>query len=624
MVHRRNPTVEKRTVSALRPFAVLGLIFLGAAVCQAKDVLITSTPDDALVSITGIASKCVPLDPKGPKSRTPCKISLEDNYFNEDGGEKDFYKRLEKPVKVKLSLDGHKETWIDLTPNQPKTRQYQDGHFNIGPPKTYYFITADKFAATLPEIDYYQEAKQLLDDKQYQKANESFQIALSKDPGNADACFYSYQAYIGVGNKSKATEMLQKAVDIKPDLTRQLLLASVYSESGKPKDAAKLYDLILQNPDNPKPFDTALKLAMIDESLGDWQSARAAYEKALQIDNTSDDVRLILVHIDTEHGDEKAALSECEQVLARLRNAECINIVGAAYLKMAKEKLEAKRYQDALKDLDHAKIRSDLAAEATYLLVQAYQGLAQYNDVLRVARQLADLLQKPKTPDEHMWLGHSQALLGNYDTAIREFREAAKTNLQAERFLWLTTSLSMLSDRDEALQDEELKVADQFVHSQPTLAKAHLARCRAALDKRGSEAQNAWQECQKAVDLDTNDAEAQYYLSRALFYSEQKEDAAAAAKAAKLAIAKFEKYPYKDAVQYYVLARAHKDLKENDKAIAAYQQALRLQPDFVKAIYDLCNLYLDDNQKKNDAKMCINRLQPLSPKQAKDLLQDLQ
>ena len=212
--------------------ALVSILFVAQAL-SAKDLLITSEPSNALISVKETGQSC----------RTPCKLQFDDEYFDESGGNWLDSSRLPTGLTATISLDGYETKEFRLTGGPLEWVGRDLKTFRI----PYYYITSPTFNVLLSETNDLELGIQQLNHFDYGQALASFASAIRKNPRNADAYFNSYRTYLLLGRRADAAEMLRSATGIKPsEISWQLQLADLYNQMHRPGEAAEVLERLVK------------------------------------------------------------------------------------------------------------------------------------------------------------------------------------------------------------------------------------------------------------------------------------------------------------------------------------------------------------------------------------------
>ena len=134
--------------------------------------------------------------------------------------------------------------------------------------------------------DYLPAVEQLINldlaDKHYDKAMESVQREVAKNPSSPEPRLLEAMVYLARNNTNQAETALLKAIQARPDFQQPyILLAHLYVSSRQNEKA--LQDLQAALAKDPKDVGALMLIGQIHDEQKDYQAARDAYEKLLAI-----------------------------------------------------------------------------------------------------------------------------------------------------------------------------------------------------------------------------------------------------------------------------------------------------------------------------------------------------
>ncbi len=188
-------------------------------------------------------------------------------------------------------------------PDQPP-RVVENPHFmqeasGRGSPPDFYRalgIRKGSFAAAAPE-ESYRKARGFIEESKFTEAARALGDYLLARPGDALAHNDLGCLYYRLGERDKALEHYEKAVELEPgNATYMKNLADVYHvEQGRTDDALRLYHRILA--DDPGDVETLLALGHICIAVARLDDARTFFERALASDPHNETARTILARL---------------------------------------------------------------------------------------------------------------------------------------------------------------------------------------------------------------------------------------------------------------------------------------------------------------------------------------
>jgi tetratricopeptide (TPR) repeat protein len=369
------------------------------------------------------------------------------------------------------------------------------------------------------------------------RATQELQTAIQQKPDSVSSHFALGSVFEVDKKFGNAEEQFRAAVKIDPHFAPGAIkLSEVLVAEGKPRAAvAYLEDAVKQAPpDQAEPVQAA---------LGGAYAANGEMEKALQTlkelvaaqpDSADAHFNLGLVYArQGEPKDEEAAVGEFREALRLDQGMDLARIALGRVL------ISLQKYSDAASIILEYTGRQPRDSQGFYALGQAYQGLKK-SDAARRALERAAVLD-PRDAAIRFDLGMLLANTGQTDAAIRQLKAAERLNpsdpeAHNERALLLEKSGDKAGARAERTKLAALKSQSD--------EESAIAR----FNKKASEylgagnAKAAAEGYRKALQLNPRDAKLRYNLSLALdrlgdFASEQKELARAVGLDPNLAVA---------------------------------------------------------------------------------------
>jgi superkiller protein 3 len=499
------------------------------------------------------------------------------SFFDSSGGDWLNTKRLGFPLVVKISAPGYEPREITLTEGPREWTAKDKQVFR----KEFYYIKDDHFHVVLSrEVDYAEQGSQQLAHGDYADAVSSFEKAIQRNPRNADLHLKCSQGYLGLGRLEDAAEMLREAVGLNPRCAEWFFdLGNVYMKLHKYEEAQTAFGQAVQ--ERPRYADAWLTLGTAQATLGDHAAAVSSLRKAVQIDES-------LVVAYSALGKSLSSLNEFEQAVQAYERAlelgsddtQVRRDLGEAYLNLGKSRLQHGDFNDAVAAFQHASERDpSLSAEASYLTAEAIEAVGDYEKATSAYGQVASLLdgRATKTADEDAWLGAAYNRLGQYGRAVGALRDSSSLRPDARTYLELALALYMLNAYQASLD-----AADASARLRPGDPQSDTAKCRAYVGmNRGKE---ALEECKEALRMSPDDAESLYYMGAAW---EQLDEQKKAEEAYRASIAQESARLHLDAYGHFLRGNALYSVGDTRGAIADYLDALRRQPGFNKAIFNL-------------------------------------
>lgn len=570
--------------SAIRVFLMGIWLILSSALMPLlaadRTIEIVTNPPGARVSVQ---------IPKPQTCRAPCKITFDKAYFEKDGGRFLESARLEEPVLVTIDLEEYDSQEVLLTDGPEEWGRNLKPAFR----RKYYVLREFKnsqISIDLVRTDYFAKGSEFLKAGRCEDAVKAYETSVRGNSKNAQGYFRLYEAYSCLKQVSRSIEMLSKAVDLAPDqLNWQLLLYELLIQTGNEEASGKLFEAVVPRLSGPD----QIKMGKEEVKRGNLKRARYAFEVASSR-YPSPDAFLSLADVLTELKDSTVAAATYEKVLATdSQNAEATNGAAKNYLVLANTELQNKAYDAALKHLDRVTSLGQALRPATraegwflkYRAFSAFSSLDQYENSLNAARQVITIVagKTDAQPQDRLWLGHSYWATGQYSKAIPFLREAAAVRGAADPEVLQRLSLSLIM---QGSFKEALDAASAAAVMVPPPSRAYALRCRARLELKDRE--GALADCDKALSINPNDGEALYYKGLIL---EDSGKGGEAKKAYDAALANFKAYPFLDAYERYLQATITMLRGDYKAASQDFLEAVRLQPDFVKAIQNLTECF---------------------------------
>jgi tetratricopeptide (TPR) repeat protein len=248
-----------------------------------------------------------------------------------------------------------------------------------------------------------------------------------------------------------------------------------------------------------------------------------------------------------------------------------------------------------------------LVGETYYLLGDAYQ--RQHNWTGAIDAFTRSISAKPDNLAAYRNLTESYRSDGRYTEAINLSAQGLKVFPQNADLYTDMSWFYSLADRSS----EAIGAAKAAVQIAPQAYLGYTNLCRAYNDNKQYDL--AIQACNSALRLQPGDGETYFYLGRAMNLAGKTTEAT---KMYSLAVKGLEDYvqklpDYSDG--WYLLGNAYFADNQRDKALDAYVKCLELSPKYVKAHYNLAQIYIQKRM-KTQAQEQYAALQKLDPKVA--------
>jgi tetratricopeptide (TPR) repeat protein len=308
------------------------------------------------------------------------------------------------------------------------------------------------------------------------KAIEMLQVVTERDPGPRTLELLA-QAYDQTRDYKKAAEVLKKAVELAPDngrfkrqLAQNLLLSEQYDE------ALKLYGEIAT--EDPKDPQTQLRMSEIYRQKHDYQKARAALDKARELDSENLDVRYEEVNLLADQGKTEEAVKSLKSMLDD----------------MVKKSYSASERSNRLMLLER--------------LSQLYRSGKKYPEAMEVFKQMSDL-----DPESNaIKVAHAGLLaeMGKVDEAVAEVRKLHTGERPKDRELEL--QVAQLYERGKRYPEmaKSLDAAEKMSETPQEKEGVHFMR--GAMFEHLKKYDSAETEFRKVLEIEPDDAKTLNYL----------------------------------------------------------------------------------------------------------------
>ncbi|MDF2696935.1 MAG: hypothetical protein K0S65_5318 [Labilithrix sp.] len=247
-------------------------------------------------------------------------------------------------------------------------------------------------------------------------AKAAFEVAVQKNPKQADA--YHYLALVNdqTGNKAEAEKNYRKALELSPDLEESATnLAAILIENGKYDDAAALMKKAIAK--NPKSAALQVNLGMALSGKNDVDGANKAFEEAIKLEPNNG------IHVVT-YASHLARNGKKDEAITRLKQAEKTSGTDAGVLaSVALEYKGLKDFKTCIAVLDKAVHLKDVAE------LRIYRGTCKLGlkDLPGATTEFKDAVAKePNNALAHYSLGNALADGGKLTDAITEWEAYLK------------------------------------------------------------------------------------------------------------------------------------------------------------------------------------------------------
>ncbi len=511
-------------------------------------------------------------------------------------------------------------------------------------------LVSSVFALSTPAYaetagQYVSQAKSFLEKSDPRAAIIQLKNALKTDPDHGPARLMLGQVYLRAGNGAAAEKELRRARSLGvsqeewlaplgkayilqgnfQDVIDQLIpdagasdgvradalavqALALFGLNERDKAVKKLEEALKADPRNVEALLGSARLALSEQHL---EKARGLLKEALSIETTRGDVWIVLAEVQRQSGELDDAVKSFDSALA-LESGNAAALLGRAAVNIARKELDT-----AIVDIDMIIKYRPNNPQANFLL-----GLVafQKQDYQKTEDKLLQVLRvAPKHIQSHLLLGTVYYSKGQMELAeeyLSTFVQAVPGHLPAIKLLAATRmkskevgkAIKLLEEvvsrsPDDAqmmallgsayLQNKEFDKGTELLQKaaelNPDMAaiKAQLALGRLA----SGDMDSAVVSLKSAVDLGQGMVQADMLLIMTYM---QKKDFDKAIKAAQILSVKMPDSP----VPQNLMGAAELSRGNQDAAKAYFEEALRIQPDFVSAELNLAQLDIRSGNKK--------------------------
>jgi tetratricopeptide (TPR) repeat protein len=351
-----------------------------------------------------------------------------------------------------------------------------------------------------------------------QKAIGELEAVTRLDPSDAESALILGRLYKVDNQPQKAEAIFKKVLEENPDSHSVLVnLTQLYFDQG---DYQKVIDLLKGVPDSS--MDPALLYLLGNSYMetNDLTSAEATFEKALQREPDSRDIRRAYADALMAHGKMQQARDQLETILKVSPND------GSTYLRLGQLDRKMGQFDEARKDFEHARSLAPDNLEVLYQEAVLESTLGHEDKAIAL---LEDLLKKTAKPDGQynpaeannraVFLQHLGSIYrsqGKYPQAIETFRSiAALGEDQGPRGEALIVETYQIERQLPKALAEVNDALQKYPHNQQLLIQ------RAALDGQQGHREEAIKQLQRLLNNTPEDRD--IYLAMAQIYSQAKE-----------------------------------------------------------------------------------------------------
>jgi tetratricopeptide (TPR) repeat protein len=416
-----------------------------------------------------------------------------------------------------------------------------------------------------------------------QEALPRLRKAVALNPGEKSAQFQLAAVLRELGEKQEASQVLgqfQKATDNdfqKSQLTSEGIKANDLLQAGKPAEAAEIYRHMLD--EDPHSAWTAYNLALALEAMHDPKGAEDALRKGIDIDPKLAKIRAELGQLELTDGDMKSAQRWLQSALdLDPQLTEARGNLASVYANNGDLVSAEKLLRQALED-DPSYKEGHLKL-ALILVEQNRKSDAE--EELNRAVALA-----PEDPATLSTVGKAEMRMGKSGEGIARLQKVVKLAPDlAASHLDLALALADSYDLPAALAE-----TSEAVRLAPQSGVAHFYRGRILYDLgRTSEAQP---EFEAARQLVPNMPDPRYFL--ALIDKQEAKFPLAAG-----LLEETVKLQPRNVMAWYLLGQCLEQQSETEKAIAAWRQAIAIDPNFSQGLFALARALRSSDRAESD------------------------
>jgi tetratricopeptide (TPR) repeat protein len=286
--------------------------------------------------------------------------------------------------------------------------------------------------------EFYEEAIGLYNRHQYKEAIEKFEEILKKKKSTTSLHYNLSRVYLSqahrnlgiisfaMGNFSIALQEFQLALQFNPDYVELFHFIGVCQNNlGDFEGAIKSFNMLLEV--EPSNLPTRLKLGVAFHNLGMWDKVIALYQRILKTNPNYADIHYRLGLAFLGQGAMNDAIKAFESALA----------INPGYLqartKMSLTHAYLGNYDDALKDLTAIKEQFPYYADIQYHMGIVYTGCDKPEEAISHFRRALEI--NPTYKNAKTKLGFLYCHLGRVDEGIKELEEASRIDPQDQDLL---------------------------------------------------------------------------------------------------------------------------------------------------------------------------------------------
>jgi tetratricopeptide (TPR) repeat protein len=368
-------------------------------------------------------------------------------------------------------------TSLSAAPSEEAYRFYLKGllHERFGEPQMA-LKQYERVIALDPETAFVHEAMAGLAMRlgQMDRALEEAQEVVRLEPNDPKSYIVLGRVRLARAEMAEASEAFDQALKVDPNHNEALLYAAHIRVASRSDEALALYERFLQN--NPTSVEVRARIAEIQQRQGDLKAATQSWKKVLEIDPGDFSAHLALAQIYEIRGDTAAAVAEYEA--CRFLDPDSISVLarlGEMYYRFGDSNLAEQSFRRALERapddptlnfwmalileerkewpgaLRHMEKAAETSQEPGVLLRMAYylSQLDQGEKALRILQRLHKRF--PDNPDFLFYVAMAYEDLGKPRQAVRWLEQAVRLDPnRVEAYFHLGTNWDALKKFDKA------------------------------------------------------------------------------------------------------------------------------------------------------------------------------
>ena len=444
------------------------------------------------------------------------------------------------------------------------------------------------------------------------EAEELFRQALKQEPQNLTAWRGLGTVLAASQKHSVAVAFLEKAWQVDPgDFQTGYELARVLRELKRPAQATKVLERVklTGTPEiDAKYFQLS---AIVAEDQGSWTKAAGLYRRAYELAPGSFEIYLGLV---------RGSLREADAPPAKTLPTPPAQLTAEQHFALGLLLASRRAYEQAAPHFEETLRLEPTSYSAAYNLAVAYEGSAQFQNAIQLIERV---LEKNPTAELYHLLASLEERTDRLVEAVRHFQKAVELEPSNEQYVF-DLGLEYLAHFTfgPALEVFETgtrrfaEVSRQYVGKgmahyglREFLPGAEAVLTALEKDSSSRSAHTAWTaleaflgppewrkmlpRLQRLAELHPENAEVQLYVGQALMSISLSSQDTGEIRLAQNALEKAIRLKPSLADAHLALGSLFSAQKEQQKAIEAFQEALRLAPQSEMAVYRLGQAYRD-------------------------------